>query len=106
MPDKLVELASNPEYSELILAALIAIISFLGTRAIKAQDDKIKRNREEIDQLRTEHDAEIRQVVDSVKVLTDALSAQSIKTAEDFGDVKEQLGVIIGMMKVLTKDKV
>ena len=106
MPDKLVELASNPEYSELILGALIAIISFLCTRAIKAQDEKIKQNRDEIDQLRTEHDAEIRQVVDSVKVLTDALSAQSIKTAEDFGDVKEQLGVIIGMMKVLTKDKV
>ena len=105
MPDKLIELASNPEYSELILAALIAIISFLGARAIKAQDDKIKQNREEIDQLRKEHDAEIQQVVDSVKTLTNAFSAQSIKTAEDFGEVKGQLGQIIGMMKLLTKDK-
>ena len=103
MPEQVNQAANLAEYGVVILSMLIALVGFLVKRAISAQDEKIKDNSEEIDQLRIDHDRKIEQVVDSVKTLTDAFSAQSIKTAEDFGEVKSQLGEIIGMMRLLTK---
>ena len=105
MPDQVTQAVNLAEYGVVILSMCIGGVGFLVKRAIAAQDEKIKQNSEEIDQLRSEHDRKIEQVVDSVKTLTDAFSAQSIKTAEDFGEVKSQLGEIIGMMRVLTKNK-
>ena len=103
MPDKLVDLAANAEYGEIVLGAILALLAFLFKRAIHAQDEKIRQNSEEIEQLRLETDGKINQVAESVKTLTNEVSTQSIKTAENFGEVKKQLGEIIGMMRVLTE---
>jgi hypothetical protein len=48
MPDNLVKLVSAPHTGEILLGALIVMVSYLFKRAVRTQDQKIEDNRREI----------------------------------------------------------
>ena len=97
--DKLADLASKGEYGEMILLCLMVLFGWLAKRAINTVDDKIEDNKHEVEKLRSETEAKVEQMADSIKTLTDTMVANALQSKEDIGEIKSDIAYIKGYLE-------
>ena len=96
--DKIAEQAANGNLSAAGVLVLLLLLVWLGNRAINGVDEKIKDNKDDVEKLREDTEAESKSIRDALKSLTDAFSANAIQTKEDMGKVLSEVSFIRGFL--------
>jgi len=98
--DNLTEYISKGEYGEAILLLIMIVFGWLAKRAIGNVDEKIKENKNEVKELRSETELKFEQVADSLKTLADTSSANAAQSKEDIGKIESGISYITGFLEV------
>ena len=97
--DKVAELASKGDWGDAVILLIVILFGWLANRAIGNVDDKIKANKHEVEKLRSETELKFNQVADSLKTLTDTMTAGSIQNKQDIGKIESGISYIKGFLE-------